>query len=73
MRQYKFFLHYNKPASLKAGKPKITIHHRGKCHILDNVIINVPACGEIRKTQPRFVIAGMCNQFDIVDNVGILA
>lgn len=53
-----FWFHYNKPESLKSGKPQITLHWNGGCHILDNVICDKPTMGRIRKNQPRWVIAG---------------
>jgi len=53
-----FFFHYNKPASSKLGKPQITLHYNQTCYILDNVVCKVPVSGRIRKTQPRWVMAG---------------
>lgn len=53
-----FFFHFNKPASRAAGKPKITVHHAGVCHIVDNVVCSVPTKGRVRKTQPVFVMTG---------------
>lgn len=53
-----FFFHYNKPASRAAKKPKISVHHRGRCHIVDNVDCRVPVKGRHGKRQPHFVMAG---------------
>ncbi len=72
-RKYKFFFHYNKPASTRAGKPQVTVHFRGACHILDNVLINVPTYGKLREKQPRFVIAGECDTLTIDNGVGTLS
>lgn len=55
---YSFWLHYNKPASAKVGKPVITVHWRGACHLVPNVRCDVPTFGYIRATQPRFVMKG---------------
>ncbi len=53
-----FFFHFNKPASRAAGKPQISVHTAGKCHIVDNVICDVPTVGRIKKTAPTFVMTG---------------
>lgn len=53
-----FWFHYNKPASNKVKKPQITLHYKNACHIVDNVVCNVPVAGRIRNTQPRWVMAG---------------
>jgi hypothetical protein len=56
--QKAFWFHYNKPASQRVGKPQITIHINNQCHIVDNIIVDVPTRGRIRKQQPYFVMAG---------------
>lgn len=58
MRKYAFFFHYNKPASLKAGRNKLTVHWRGLCMIVDGVNCRVPIVSKDRKSQPRCVMAG---------------
>lgn len=62
-----FWFHYNKPASKKAGKPQITIHYDGKCHIVDNIAISRKTHGHIRKIQPYFVMKGKCKKIEIED------
>ncbi len=64
-----FWFHYNKIVSRKYGKPKITVHYDKKCHIVDNIICNVPTKGHTRKEQPNFVIKGKCSIFVIENNV----
>lgn len=71
MKKYRFFFHYNKPASKAAGMPQISIHYRGKCHLVDNVVVNVDTRGKIRKSQPRFVICGK-GLLEIQDGVGVI-
>ena len=58
MRKYSFFYHYNKPASSAAGRPQLSIHYRGKCHIVDEITCAVPTRSKVRKTQPHVVIVG---------------
>lgn len=60
-----FTLHYNKPASAQAREPRISVHVAGACHIVSNVICSVPTWGRIRKTQPRWVLAGKARRFHI--------
>lgn len=69
MKNRVFWFHYNKPLSTKAGKPQITVHYKGVCHIVDNITINVPVKGHLRNDQPKFVIKGSCKSFEIVDNI----
>jgi len=57
-RKKSFWFHYNKPESRKLGKPQITVHFAGVCHIVDNIICDAPTVGRIRKTQPHWVMAG---------------
>lgn len=68
-RKYKFFFHYNKPASLKAGKPQLTVHFKGVCHIVDRVCILTPTWSENRKQQPRCVICGKADNVSIFNGV----
>lgn len=65
----KFFFHYNKPESKKRGIPTITLHNKGKCLLINNVICNVPTYGKIRKQQPRFVIAGDAKNIRIINKI----
>lgn len=67
-----FFFHYNKPASQRVGKQQISVHHKGCCYIVDNVECNVPTKGRLRKTQPRFVMAGKCNHLVIKNGIAKL-
>jgi hypothetical protein len=68
----RFFYHYNKPASQRSGKVQVSVHVGDKCHIVDNVVCEVATKGRIRKTQPRFVMAGTCVSWEIVDGVMFL-
>lgn len=54
----RFFFHYNKPASLTAGYPKVTLHWEGKCILVDEIRCDVPVQTKARKTQPRLVVQG---------------
>lgn len=67
-----FIFHYNKPESLKAGKPKISLHFNKKYHLVDNIVVNVKSGGRIRKSQPHFVIAGKAESIEIIDDIAYL-
>lgn len=62
-------LHYNKPASLKSGKTKWTVHFRNACHIVDDISVNIPLTTRARKKQPRAVLVGKAEDVRIVDGV----
>lgn len=68
MNKKAFWFHYNKPASRMLGKTQITVHYDGKCHIVDNVICNVPTKGRHRKTQPYWVMCGKTSEFILKDS-----
>lgn len=69
-RKYRFWFHFNKPATQREGKPQISVHYRNRCLIVDNVVCNVPTHGKINeKRQPKFVMRGKTNDLEIKDNV----
>lgn len=72
-RKRAFFFHYNKPATQRAGKPQITVHYAGVCHILDNICCSAKISGRIRKRQPRYVMAGLCESFKIRGRVAYVS
>jgi hypothetical protein len=53
-----FWFHYNKPASARRGSPVLTVHHKGVCHLVSNVVCSVPVRTRTRSKQPRVVMAG---------------
>lgn len=59
----RFYFHYNKPASLAAGHPKLSVHWMNACYIVDAVDCQVPVKSKINKRQPRVVMQGMANSF----------
>jgi len=67
-----FWFHYNRPASLRAGKPQVSVHYQGTCHIVDNVVCDRPTTGKINKRQPYFVMRGLCNNVTIQKGVAII-
>lgn len=72
MKKLAFFFHYNKPLSAKAGHPVLTLHYKGACHFVRNVVCDVRTEGRVRKQQPRFVMAGKASSVSIVDEVAYI-
>jgi hypothetical protein len=68
-----FYYHFNKPATQREGRVRVSVHVAGQCHIVDNVDCRVPCKGSVRQTQPKFVMRGRCTSFEIVDGVGVLS
>lgn len=68
-RSYSFFFHYNKPASRTKGVPVISIHYRGQCLLVQNIVCSVPTSGKINKRQPFFVMTGKAHNIVVKDNV----
>ena len=53
-----FWFHYNKPASQRAGHSVMTVHHKGVCLCVRNIVCSVPVRSRERNAQPRVVMAG---------------
>jgi hypothetical protein len=67
-----FFFHYNKPASAKAGEPRLSVHWAGACHIVGAVECHVPIASRNRRTQPRCVMSGKCTEIWIQKGLAII-
>ena len=75
MKKYSFFFHYNKPASKAAGRNKLTVHWRGKCHLVDAIHCRAEIQSVDRVTQPHCVLKGIALDivmFDKFDKKGQL-
>ena len=72
MKKYSFWFHYNKPASRAAGRNVLTIHYRGVCHLVNNIVCNVPVSSRDRARQPRCVLSGK-GILEIKNNVGYIS
>lgn len=69
-----FWFHYNKPASRAAKKTQVTIHYKGECLIVDNLVLKgVDVAGRHRKTQPYWVLAGKTKGITIEKGVAIIS
>lgn len=72
MKKYSFFYHYNKPASLKAGRNQLTVHYQNMCLLVDGVDVRVPCKSKNRKKQPRCVLVGKCTSIIIENGIAII-
>lgn len=68
MKVKSFFFHYNKPASKKAGSPKMSLHHDKKCYIVDHIQCHAACATDHRKYQPRCVMKGFCASINIFES-----
>lgn len=60
-----FFFHFNKPETLRRGRPTISVHFKGACHLVDNIVCRVPTTGRVRNTSPKFVMTGKAQDVEI--------
>lgn len=68
-----FWFHYNKPASRQLNKPQITVHYKGACHVVDNVVCKVDTQGRVRNSQPYWVMTGKCSSFEVKNGIATLS
>lgn len=53
-----FWFHYNKPASAQEKRPVMSVHFKGACHLVHQVVCDVRLVTRERTTQPRMVMWG---------------
>ena len=63
-KKRRFFYHYNKPASRKAGLPILTLHWQNKCHQVHKIKCQVETETHNQKQQPNCVVRGWAKQVD---------
>ena len=66
-----FFFHYNKPESLRQKKNILTVHQGKVCHLVTDIVCNVPIQTSHRKTQPRCILKGK-GVVKVVDGVATI-
>jgi len=65
----RFWFHYNKPASLAAGEPRLSVHVANSCHIVSRLHCLVPIFSHNQSQQPRLVMRGFCMEVEILDGI----
>lgn len=68
----RFFYHYNKPASAQRGHPTISLHFKGKCHLVDQLDCGVPTNSRTHETSPKFVMVGDAKTIRIKEGLGVI-
>ena len=63
MSKRRFWFHYNKPESAKAGRNILTVHYKDVCQ---------PVETHDKNQQPRCVLRGWCDSMEIKNNRAII-
>jgi hypothetical protein len=71
MMKRSFFFHYNKPASKSAGRPKLSVHFRDTCYIVDKVVCHVGVESKNNKRQPHCVMKGKAFLVEVKEENGL--
>lgn len=66
MKKYRFFYHYYKQ------KKKMSVHFRGMCMVVDDVICLASCETKWKKTQPNLVMQGFATDVKIINNQAII-
>lgn len=67
MAKYRFFYHYYK------AKGKMSVHFRGICYVVDNVVCMAPCETKWNRTQPRLIMRGFASDLTIKDKVAYIS
>lgn len=65
-KQYRFFYHYYKQKKL------MSVHFRGKCHVVKDIICERPCETKYNKRQPFLTMQGFANDVIIKNNQAII-
>ena len=65
-KKYRFFYHYFK------AKKKMSVHFRGQCSVVDNVVCDVACETKWNSRQPRLVMQGFAESVDIVNGTAYI-
>lgn len=66
MKPRRFFFHYNKPASQRAGRKLLSLHYRNLCLIVEKIHCLVPCESKVNRRQPFVVMQGFAR--DVMEN-----
>lgn len=66
MKKYRFFYHYFK------ARGKMSVHFKGKCTVVDDIICLVPCGTKWRNTQPKIVMQGFAENVIINNNKAVI-
>ena len=63
---YRFFYHYYKQ------KQKMSVHFKGKCHVVDDVVCNRPCETHWNPRQPNLVMRGYAKEVCIINGRAVI-
>lgn len=63
-----FYFHYNKVESRRLKQGKMTIHFKGKCHIVDNIRCSASVRTKHSKRQPFIMMTGLSDDIYFTEN-----
>lgn len=66
-KKYRVWYHYRK------AEKAMTVHFRGKCICVQNIVCQVPCETKWNKRQPQLVMQGWASQVKIEDNVAYIS
>lgn len=66
MKKYRFFYHYYKQ------KKAMSIHFKGTCSVIDNIVCKVHCETKWKKTQPQLVMQGFAEDVIIVNKTAYI-
>ncbi|MEL0118496.1 MAG: hypothetical protein VXB01_06105 [Opitutae bacterium] len=67
-KKFRFYFHYNKPASRREGRAVLTLHYKGTCHRCHSISCIVPTETHERARQPQIVVRGWANHIFLDDS-----
>jgi len=71
-RQYRFFYHFNKPATQQSGEVVWSVHFRGRCYLVRSIQCSQPTQTKTNRRQPRGVVQGHCSEVLVRDSVAVI-
>lgn len=73
MKKYVVWFHYNKPYSKRHGVHKWTVHWKGKCLIVNEIICNIHTHSKVNKKQPYVVMRGHATNVEVKDDIAFIS
>ena len=67
MKSYRFFYHYYR--QLK----RMSVHFKGKCYVVQNIVCDVPCETKFNRTQPYLVMRGFARSVRISDDIAYIS
>lgn len=63
---YRFFYHYYK------GKKRMSVHFKGVCMVVNDIVCKVPCETHWNKRQPRLVMRGFAERVTVVEGIACI-